>query len=48
MNLRYRAKVKAEATMMVWIYEDAFGNKYVEDVEDVENVGDFEIINEVK
>ncbi|MED3623248.1 hypothetical protein P4482_09170 [Neobacillus thermocopriae] len=43
MGKRYKAKVKAEVEMIVYIHEDVNGNQEVEDIDDVTEIVDFEI-----
>jgi hypothetical protein len=45
--MKYKAKIKAETIMTVWIHEDVVGNQEVEEVEEVDEVREFEIINKI-
>lgn len=45
--MKYKAKVKAEVIMTVWINEDTQGNQEVEEVEDIEDVNEFNIIHKI-
>ena len=43
MGKRYKAKVKAEVEMIVWIHEDINGNQEIEDIEDVIEIDEFDV-----
>ena len=40
---RYKAKVKAEVEMVVFIHEDVNGNQEIEDIEEVIEIDEFEV-----
>ena len=43
MSRRYKAKVKAEVEMTVWIHEDVSGNQEIDEIEEVDEIHEFEI-----
>lgn len=43
MSKRYKAKIKCEAEMIVWITEDVSGNQEIEDIEEVLEIEDYDI-----
>ena len=43
MGRRYKAKIKCEAEMIVWITEDVSGNQEIEDIEEVLEIDEFDI-----
>ena len=45
MTKRYKAKIKAEAEMIVWITEDVYGNQEIEEIEEVLEIDDYDIKN---
>lgn len=46
MGLKKRVKVKMSCTAYIYVNEDIHGNMEVEDVESVEDIDDFEVIQE--
>lgn len=45
--MRYKAKIKADVELIVWINEDRQGNQEIDDVEDVGEINDYEVIHRI-
>ena len=41
--MRYKAKIKAEVEMTVWIHEDVNGNQEIEHIEEVDEINEYEV-----